>query len=73
MNRSEDPKDLRTHYIFSLRPEIETRMPSLMQLVCQNSILSYMNSTDSVLSSLPVSRERFLKRQYLNLVFPFVP
>jgi len=68
-----DSEDLRTYCILSLRPDIETRMRSLMQLACQNSILSYINSIDSELSSLPVSRERLIKRQYINLVFPFVP
>jgi hypothetical protein len=54
-----DPEDLRTYCILSLRPDLETRMPSLTQLVCQNSILSYMNCPDSELPSLPVSHERF--------------
>ena len=45
-----DPEDLTTYFI------LEIRMPSFLPLVCQNSVLSYINSADSKLSSLAARR-----------------
>jgi hypothetical protein len=58
-----EPDDLRTYCASAADQTSKPGCPALLPLVCQKSILSYINSADSELSTLAVSRERFLKRQ----------